>query len=487
MLLRGITIIEEQITIDTEQKEEVQPESHPSLGYQTDYLPIPLKHIPVESLAKMKLHLNVDNNYALYANIDGGFKHADQKRLIETGVEYVYVPLEDRQVYYRAMEKSLGAIVSDPNIQDNKKAELLYASSLSVAGQIVEGPITKVGISRSLDLSKAVVQTITSNDSTFCHLMNISNHDFFSATHMVNVSVSLVFLAWKVGITEQATLEKIGVGAILHDIGKIYLPEKFLNKRDKYTSEDIDKAKKHVLLTIKHLVNNGLTDSNVLAVASEHHERIDGSGYPRGLKGGEISFIGKLAAVVDTYEAMTSIRPYRESTFSSEEALQYLRDKSKTKYDPDVVNMFTSIIEKSLSCENSSKEDNVNEDHLEDIYDDQSFVTKSKRLYNRSSFRVMMPVRVVIRDVNNKPILGPPTETVVYNASCGGVGLLNTIPIKPGTDICVSFPVKNSAVQKNIIAKIVRCETQDNGLSIIGARFHMPQSSKFIELLKELW
>ena len=131
-------------------------------------------------------------------------------------------------------------------------------------------------------------------------------------------------------------------GSLLHDMGKIGIPDSILHKPDQLTDEEWTIMRKHpqlaydMLYPIEYL-------RRALEIPLNHHEKWDGTGYPRGLKGEEIPIVARLFAVVDVWDALTSDRPYRPA-WSQEEALTYIREQSGRHFDPQVVDLFFKLI-----------------------------------------------------------------------------------------------------------------------------------------------
>jgi HD-GYP domain-containing protein (c-di-GMP phosphodiesterase class II) len=154
---------------------------------------------------------------------------------------------------------------------------------------------------------------------------------------MVNVGTWMVPLAYSLGITNMDELNHVCVAGMLHDIGKIYVSEDILNKKGKLTVDDWSALKSHPTLGFNHLKKFDNMSELVLRVTAEHHERMDGSGYPSRLTGDKMLLASRICAVVDSFDAMTAFRPFKTKTESFGSALRILQNEAPSKYDQDDV------------------------------------------------------------------------------------------------------------------------------------------------------
>lgn len=454
--------------------------AHRQLCYQGGFLPVPLRNVPPGSLGEFDLYLRNGESYLLYNSIDLKFSNRDYHRLLASGVEFVYVAVRDHQAYYRTIERYLENIISDPETQKEKKAEILYCTSVELANQLMEQPPEQEEITRTKDVARATVKMVIEDTGAFGHLFDIFNHDFYTATHMVNVCTSVVHLAWKCGVTDEKVLRKLGAGAMLHDIGKIFVPSEILNTPKDLTNEQYSLIQTHVERGREHLREVADLSPEIIDVVAHHHERMDGSGYPKGLKGDQISLLGRLVGVVDTFEAMTSVRPYREYNFSVEDALQYLEDQAPEKYDREIVKIFTKLMENILGLEQETFEIGTSDNS--GVRGDNG--NKSQRNGQRHYFRILAQVRNVNR-VKGELSLGATEDIIVHNLSYSGVGLLSPGRMSPGKNICISFTDAETNKPIHLIATVVRCVEHGDGWFTVGTQFHVIQSKQFIDSVKK--
>jgi putative nucleotidyltransferase with HDIG domain len=162
--------------------------------------------------------------------------------------------------------------------------------------------------------------------------------------HTQRVTKMTIALAEAMGI-KPAELVHIRRGALLHDIGKMGVPDKILLKPGKLNEEEWQHMRMHAIYAYK-LLSNITYLRNALDIPYCHHEKWNGTGYPRGLKGEEIPLAARIFAIADVYDALTSDRPYRKR-LPRQQALDYIRDQSGTYFDPQVVDTFLTLINTS--------------------------------------------------------------------------------------------------------------------------------------------
>ncbi len=168
----------------------------------------------------------------------------------------------------------------------------------------------------------------------------IEASDAYTRGHSERVTRYSLALAKRLGM-EGEPLKQLEQAAVLHDIGKIGIDVALLHKKEKLTAADIDVLKLHPSIGVRILEPIHFLGT-VREIIEQHHERFDGNGYPNGLSAEEWRLEGKILAVCDTYDAMTSDRPYRKA-LSHEIAIQEIRDHSGTQFDPQVAAAFIEI------------------------------------------------------------------------------------------------------------------------------------------------
>lgn len=213
--------------------------------------------------------------------------------------------------------------------------ELSYIVSFQVSFAIANAQLYKKAQDAIQELTHAYDATLEG----WSRVLDMRDHA--TDEHTKRVAELTVTLAKRMGIREPE-LGHIRRGALLHDIGKMALPDAILQKREPLTEEELALMHSH-----PEKAYQILSQIDYLAPAMDipycHHERWDGSGYPRQLKGEEIPLAARLFAVVDVFDALTSDRPYRKA-WSREKALEYIREQSGKHFSPEAVKVFSDMI-----------------------------------------------------------------------------------------------------------------------------------------------
>ncbi|OEH93962.1 HD-GYP domain-containing protein [Bacillus solimangrovi] len=173
-------------------------------------------------------------------------------------------------------------------------------------------------------------------------MSDVYSYDNYIFSHSLNVTIYSLALAYQLKLSPRE-LEEIGIGAMLHDVGKMMVPIEILTKPGRLTDEEFVEMKNHAEYGF-NILRKVPTLSLVTAhCAYQHHERIDGSGYPRGLKGRDIHYYSRIIAVADVYDAVTSNRVYRRAMLPHE-GLEILYAGSGTQFDKELIDAFRKAI-----------------------------------------------------------------------------------------------------------------------------------------------
>ncbi len=192
------------------------------------------------------------------------------------------------------------------------------------------------------DCATGFIDSVFRNQDALLCISRIREKDAYLLEHSVNVSILMTIFAKQLKFDEEL-IQQLATGALLHDIGKILVPDSILNKPGKLTAEEFAEMRRHVVYSHEILQQiPGLSPVSI-DVAAVHHERLDGKGYPHGLVEQQISVYGRMIAIVDTYDAITAQRCYKEGQ-TGISALKILKRESPQSFDPVLLAQFIKAI-----------------------------------------------------------------------------------------------------------------------------------------------
>ncbi len=175
----------------------------------------------------------------------------------------------------------------------------------------------------------------------------LQNHNALYFVHSLRVSTLLALFGHTIGLDDEALMTLASAG-LVHDIGKTVLPDRVMNKVGSLDSSEEKIAHSHVEVTVRYLERHSDVPKAVITIAGEHHERIDGTGYPRKLKGGEINDLSRMAAIVDVFCALTERRPHR-AAMGAFQALEVMQENVRETLDQGLVRMFSGMLVKAAA------------------------------------------------------------------------------------------------------------------------------------------
>jgi putative nucleotidyltransferase with HDIG domain len=187
-----------------------------------------------------------------------------------------------------------------------------------------------------------ITQSVARHPNALISLARLKNVDEYTYMHSVAVCALMIALARQLGLGEEEVREA-GVAGLLHDVGKMAVPEAVLNKPGKLTDAEFDMVKGHPAAGAEILLHGQNVSPAAIEVALHHHEKVDGTGYPHALKGTDISLLSRMGAVCDVYDAITSDRPYKKG-WDPAESIRKMAEWSKGHFDEAVFQAFVKSV-----------------------------------------------------------------------------------------------------------------------------------------------
>ncbi len=217
--------------------------------------------------------------------------------------------------------------------------------AIIITGSLVFIVLSILGnsIEKIYNSEKRLKQVYESTLQGWARALELRDHE--TEGHSRRVTQIAVALAQKVDVPKEE-LKFIRWGALLHDVGKMSVPDSILLKPDKLSNEEFETIKEHPEIAKKLLEEIPYLE-NALSIPYFHHERWDGSGYPSGLKGEEIPLPARIFSVIDVWDALLSARPYKQA-WSREDTLNYLDQNAGVLFDPAIVKAFFELADEGL-------------------------------------------------------------------------------------------------------------------------------------------
>jgi HD-GYP domain-containing protein (c-di-GMP phosphodiesterase class II) len=295
------------------------------------YLSIRLASLRVDSVTDFDIYLNVGAGLepVLYRERNLPFTVEAQSRLLENGVEQLFVDKRQEKEYRRYVEQNLAAIVADPKVEAPVKSEMLYYSARGLMEDVMADPRAGEMIPRSRTFVANTCEFLLSERRAFHHLLRVTSYDYYTYTHSVNVFVFSVALAQRAGFTKPDELKRFD-------------PE-IVNCRGRLDAAQWEEMRKHPVYGYDILREQGVTNPIVLDVVRHHHEKLRGGGYPDGLKGDEIPVFTRISTIADIFDALTTRRSYKPA-MNSFPALTLMSKEMSLDLDPDLFRTFVSMM-----------------------------------------------------------------------------------------------------------------------------------------------
>jgi HD-GYP domain-containing protein (c-di-GMP phosphodiesterase class II) len=232
--------------------------------------------------------------------------------------------------------------IEDKKLDSVTKATAVYKHSLDMMSRLLESP-TAENIHTSKDTIKSITNLILSDDNTAFNMLRITAHDFYTYTHSINVGVTTVMLAKELfQHSDNHDLEELGAGFFLHDLGKVNVDPRIINKPGRLTAEEMQQMRTHPYQGYKILKEAQALSEESKYIVMQHHELSDGTGYPQRLRGDDIHIYGRICHLADVFDALTSERSYKRA-LSNYEALKLMRDEMYNHFDKQLFESFVLL------------------------------------------------------------------------------------------------------------------------------------------------
>ena len=276
----------------------------------------------------MKVHKNIFDKYGKLLLAEGTILKQQYIRKLELyGVTEISID-------------NTSPINTDPIVMQSTKSDVLYQEAFDAIKDI----LLKVKDALSIDIKviaevvENIVDQVTQNAQTFLRISSIRDMDNYTYLHSIDVCIYSIIMGKNLGF-DNKDLYRLGLGAMLHDIGKGKIPTEILLKPGPLTEEEFNIMKKHTIYGYEIITNSSNIDMVAANIALQHHERWDGLGYPGHLKETNINLFARIVTICDIYDALTANRVYR-GRILPHEAAEYIINNNGVIADPTLTKIF---------------------------------------------------------------------------------------------------------------------------------------------------
>ncbi len=312
---------------------------------QRGFMPISVSMIVPDNMPPMSLYLKRTPDAAprLYRGSDYPVTKDDLEELTKTGIKTLYLSCGEHGTLQQYLRENLSDMLHDETISLKQRFGALNEVMRDVLSECFRQDDTGETIEHVRGLGEQAVEMMCRDDIVTSDICDVMYHDYHTFTHSANVAYYVVMLAKAIGIDDQEQLEQLATGGLLHDLGKLSVPDSILTKPSRLEEDEFEQIKQHPKTGFIRLCDRDDLTFAQLMMVYQHHERLDGNGYPVGVVGDGIHYWAKITSVVDIYEALTANRPYRRG-MPPEEAFAIMDRQSGPALDPELYQCWKKTI-----------------------------------------------------------------------------------------------------------------------------------------------
>lgn len=296
------------------------------------------------------IRLNFDLFIALNSNKEvscikkNGLYITNDDKITIDAAHLLYVQEDEYPNYERFQKKFLHIQPKNEQISISEQIAKIYVNASNVLDDLFKNPETLGNYKASKAIVSEIIDIILRNDFTIKFLLDIASHDYYTHTHSINVAIYSLSLGTCLGLSKKQLWE-LGEAALLHDLGKSKIDSAIINKNGRLSDVEFNEIKKHPMHGYTIGLKLGIKNRAILQGIRHHHEKMDGSGYPSGMRGEAIPLYARIICLCDIFDALTSKRSYKKpmSTFDT---LKLLKIQMNKDIDLNILNQMIVMFRK---------------------------------------------------------------------------------------------------------------------------------------------
>jgi len=316
------------------------------------YKKVRLNHISLKALESGHTYnysiyyKNEENIFKVLIMMNTGFTTETKDTIKTLNIQDAYVLTKNHKQYEKDTQEYLSRLIYDDKISAKIKSQIIHEMASDTINELFLGDLNTDRIERASELVNDTITLILNDKSAIKAMMGVTSYDYYTYTHSVNVSIYAVGFASYLNL-KQDDIHTIGMAAILHDIGKKDIPTEIVNKKGKLTDEEFTIMKNHPSYSVKILKKLGETDKLMLDIIEQHHEKLDGSGYPYGLKEKDIHLFSQIISIADIFDALTTKRSYKDA-LNSYKALVIMESHMQNELNKKLLKKFVNFMNEKI-------------------------------------------------------------------------------------------------------------------------------------------
>lgn len=256
--------------------------------------------------------------------------------------EDVFINVKDKLKYQNDLQEYISSVIDNENVSRDLKAKLINDIARNVITDIFEEELTFERIKKIDEVLDYSIDFILKDEKALQSMLKITSYDYYTSTHCMDVSTYAIGFGSYLNL-KKSDLKLLGKGALFHDIGKKDVCKSITCKKGKLTFDELEEMKNHPTFSVRMLKQKGETNQRLLNIIEQHHEKCDGSGYPKGLHAHEIDEFAKIVSICDIFNALTTRRTYKDR-MSSFDAIKLMYSQMSEEICLDYLERFVKFL-----------------------------------------------------------------------------------------------------------------------------------------------
>ena len=312
------------------------------IGGDADFYKIPLDFFNPGAVVPFDLYFYYQRQYIILKSKGAQWAADDTKKVASSSTLQLYGKFKSVREHHEYLHSQAKLVLSQAEVSTEKKAKVLSEISGPILEGLYKSPESSEAISSAAELAQSCIKYLNERGS-LPELFKLSSESLTEHAHGLFTSAYSVAVGRRMGVVDQAQTFALGLGALLHDIGKTKIDPKILQKASELDDQEWLLMRQHPEIGEQILYHRQIVPALSRRIVLEHHERANGRGYPRGVR--NIHTFSKIVAVVDCFNALTSNRPWAKA-MSPFDALKFMINKMRSEFDPDVMSEFIAMLSK---------------------------------------------------------------------------------------------------------------------------------------------